>query len=184
MKRLLAITLFLCVGTFAFAQYNHVLVGPNGNKIEEGQYNADPGILAGDSKEAIATKMMAVHKVGTWKYWFDNGLLSAEEHYTSSGLATGVWKSWFNDGKLASEVTYSTGAAVFYHPNGTKSEEGTVNTNNERIGSWQGWHENGNINYKGSYTTSGLKNGNWQFFDSNGAPYATQKFVNGELSTN
>lgn len=181
MKKLLALTLFLCVSSFAFAQYNHVLTGPNGNKIEEGQYNADPGIQPGDSKETIANKMAGVHKIGTWKYWFDNGQMSSEEHYTPGGTPTGTWKTWFINGQIASQVEFSTGAAVYYHDNGQKMEEGKVNTSFQRIGTWQGWHANGNINYKGSYTNTGLKTGAWQFFDAAGKSYATQNYANGEL---
>ena len=72
MKRILTLALFLCASTWAFAQYNHVEVGLNGNKTAEGQYNANPGINPGDSKETIATKMSTVYKIGTWKYWFES----------------------------------------------------------------------------------------------------------------
>jgi hypothetical protein len=69
MKRLLTIAFFVGASTVAFAQYNHIETDPNGNKIQEGQYSANPGISAGDSKATIATKMSAVHKTGTWQYW-------------------------------------------------------------------------------------------------------------------
>jgi antitoxin component YwqK of YwqJK toxin-antitoxin module len=181
MKKLITIAFFLCATAYAHAQYSHVQVGSNGNKIEEGQYNADPGIQAGDSKETIATKMASIHKIGVWKYWYENGQMSAEEHYDNAGTRIGLWKTWHYNAQLSAQIDYTGGKVTMYHPNGQKSEEGSMNTNNERTGTWQGWHENGNINYKGSFDSKGLKTGTWEYFDSNGKPFATQVFQNGEL---
>lgn len=181
MKRILTLALFLCASTWAFAQYNHVEVGLNGNKTAEGQYNANPGINPGDDKETIATKMSVVYKIGTWKYWFENGTLAAEEHYDNNGNPTGIWKTWHNNGMVASEVDKTTGNAVFYHPNGKKAEEGKINNNQQRVGNWQGWFESGNLNYTGSYNSIGQKNGDWKYYDENGTLTTTQKFVNDVL---
>jgi antitoxin component YwqK of YwqJK toxin-antitoxin module len=182
MKKLITLALFLCASTWAFAQYNHVEVGPNGNKTEEGQYNANPGINAGDSKAVIAQKMSVIYKIGTWRYWHENGQLAAEEQYDNSGNPTGIWKTWYNNGTLESVINKTTGAVTYYHPNGQKSEEGTINVNNQRVGSWQGWHENGNLNYRGDYNSVGQKNGAWQYYDSNGTIYQTQQYVNDVLT--
>jgi antitoxin component YwqK of YwqJK toxin-antitoxin module len=179
MKRILTIALFVGASTLAFAQYNHVQVGPNGNKIEEGQYNANPGVQPGDSKETIATKMAAVHKTGTWKYWFDNGQIAAEEYYDNNGNPVGIWKNWHNNGQLATEMNQTTGAAVFYHPNGQKAEEGTINANHQRTGAWSGWHENGKLNYTGTYTSTGEKDGTWKFYNLEGVVVTTEVFNNG-----
>jgi antitoxin component YwqK of YwqJK toxin-antitoxin module len=182
MKRLLTISLFVFACTVAFAQYNQVQFGPNGNKIEEGQYNADPGLTPTDSKEIIAQKMSAIHKIGTWKYWFDNGQLTAEEHYDMSGNPTGIWKSYYADGTLESEVNKTTGAVVYYHANGTKAEEGTMNINNERTGVWKGWHDNGKLNYTGAWTSTGQKNGVWQYYDTNENIVGTEHWTNGVMN--
>jgi antitoxin component YwqK of YwqJK toxin-antitoxin module len=181
MKKIIAIAFFVFASSFAFAQYNHVGTGANGNKVEEGQYNADPGIQAGDNKETIARKMAAVHKIGTWKYWFENGKMLAEEHYDNTGNLIGVWKAWHDNGQLSSQIDYAAHTAVLYHPNGQKMEEGKMNAQNDRTGTWTGWHENGNVNYIGAFDANGLKTGVWQYYDSNGAPYASQTFANGEL---
>lgn len=181
MKKILTLAVALCAATWAFAQYNHVQLAPNGNKIEEGQYNADPGIQPGDSKETIAAKMATIYKIGTWKYWYENGQLSSEQYFDNSGNPTGIWKTWFTNGVLESSITRSTGAAVYYHPNGQKAEEGQININMQRVGTWQGWHENGNLNYTGTFNSIGQKNGTWQFFDTNGTVYQTQHFVNDVL---
>ena len=182
MKRILTLAFFLCASSWAFAQYNHVQVGPNGNTIEEGQYNADPGISPNDSKEIIAQKMAMVHKIGVWKYWYDNGTLSAEEHYDNGGMPVGVWKTYHSNGQVASEIDKSSGAAVFYHPNGQKAEEGTINGAQQRVGDWQGWHENGQLNYKGSYTAAGEKNGTWIYYDTSGNVTATEHYTNGVMT--
>ncbi|HEU4718629.1 MAG TPA: hypothetical protein VFU15_12380 [Bacteroidia bacterium] len=181
MKHILTLAIFLCASSLAFAQFNHVETGPNGNKIAEGQYNADPGINPGDSKDVIAQKMGAVHKIGSWKYWFDNGQLSAEEHYDNNGNVTGVWKTWYNDGKLASEIDYTTGKAVYYHPNGAKSEEGTVNQYQQRTGKWQGWFEDGKLNYIGSFDNAGRKDGVWQYYDDQGNIVGTEHYSQGAM---
>ncbi len=147
--------------------------------LEQGQYNADPGISANDSKETIAQKMSLVHKTGTWQYWFDNGTMVAEEHYTNSGTPTGVWKSWHNNGQLASQINYTTGDAVYYHPNGVKAEEGKINMGNQHIGEWKGWYDTGKKNYTGSLNASGQKNGVWQYFDASEQIIATEQWNNG-----
>jgi antitoxin component YwqK of YwqJK toxin-antitoxin module len=179
MKKLLTLIIMLCVSAMAYAQYSHVVVGPNGNKTEEGLYNADPGILPSDSKDIIANKMAAVHKIGTWKYWFDNGQMSAEEHYDNSGLAIGEWKSWDSNGQLVSDWNRTSGAVTFYHPNGKKAEEGTIDINSNRTGNWTGWYDSGNINYTGSYNAAGQKIGSWKFYDQAGNVYETETYVNG-----
>lgn len=182
MKRLLSISFFVLTSTFGFAQYHHVQVGPNGNTTEDGQYNADPGISANDSKETIAQKMLLVHKTGNWKYYYDTGTLVAEEYYTSSGAKTGTWKSYHPSGALASEINYATGSAVYFHTNGTKAEEGTVNQANQRTGTWKGWHENGKINYTGAWTSTGMKNGVWKYFDTAEQLVGTEQWNNGIMS--
>jgi hypothetical protein len=80
--------LSLLLASTAFAQYTYTESGANGNTTVKGQYSADPGIIAGDSKQTIATKLAGVQKVGSWKYWAENGTLIAEEQYTMSGIRT------------------------------------------------------------------------------------------------
>ncbi|GAB4142377.1 MAG: hypothetical protein Fur0041_17490 [Bacteroidia bacterium] len=168
MKHIIAITLFLIGSTVAFAQYTHVETGPNGNKISEGQYDKNPGILSTDNKQTIAQKMATVHKIGNWKYWFDNGQLSAEEHYDNSGNPTGIWKTYHINGKIASETNFATGKTTIYHPNGNKAEEGTINKQHQRTGNWQGWYESGKLNYTGAYDNTGNKKGTWTFYTEDG----------------
>lgn len=175
MKRLFFIAIFACAAATAFAQYTHTVYAPNGTKVEEGQYSADPGVLSTDSKEIAAQKMAAVHKTGTWNYWYDNGQPLAEEQYTASGAPTGTWKNWHDNGQLSAEHNRVTGAVVYYHPNGAKAEEGTINAANVRTGAWKGWHANGKLNFTGAYTATGEKHGAWNFFDTTEKPVATEQ---------
>lgn len=173
MKNLfLGIALFLSAS--AFAQYNYTETAANGNITVQGQYTSDPGINANDSKQTIATKLAAVQKIGQWKYWTDEGVLIAEEHYTTSGIRTGVWKTWSNAGVLSTEINFAAGTAVYYHTNGQKAEEGSINTDMQHIGAWKGWHENGTLNYEGSFDNNGNKIGQWKFFDKDGNSIGTE----------
>jgi antitoxin component YwqK of YwqJK toxin-antitoxin module len=166
--------LSLLLASSVFAQYNYTETGANGNTTVQGQYNADPGINSGDSKQTTATKLAAVYKIGNWKYWAENGTLSAEEHYTTSGVRMGVWKTWSNDGVLATEINFSTGQAVYYHANGQKAEEGGINADMKQTGAWKGWHSNGTLNYEGSYDQNGNKIGTWKFYDAQGNSIGTE----------
>ena len=166
--------LSLLLASSAFAQFNYTETDANGNTIAQGQYNADPGINAGDSKQTQATKLAAVTKVGQWKYWSESGTLLAEEFYTMSGIRTGIWKTWTTTGVLSTEINFSAGTAVYYHANGQKAEEGGINSDMQHIGNWKGWHENGTLNYEGSFDANGNKIGTWKFYDAQGNSIGTE----------
>lgn len=170
----LFLSVALLISATVFAQYNYSETAANGNIIVQGQYSSDPGVTASDSKQTVATKLAAVQKVGLWKYWTESGALIAEEHYTTSGIRTGVWKTWSNSGVLATEINFSTGIAVFYHSNGQKAEEGSINTDMQHIGTWKGWHENGTLNYEGAFDSNGTKTGIWKFYDAQGNSVGTE----------
>lgn len=168
------LSIALLLSATAFAQYTYTENAANGNMIVQGQYSSDPGVIATDSKQTIATKLAAVQKIGNWKYWSETGTLIAEEHYTTSGIRTGVWKTWSNAGVLATEMNFAAGTAVFYHANGQKAEEGGINTDMQHIGTWKGWHENGTLNYEGAFDSNGSKTGMWKFYDSMGNSIGTE----------
>ncbi|MFZ5554012.1 MAG: toxin-antitoxin system YwqK family antitoxin [Bacteroidota bacterium] len=62
----------------------------NGNMEYSGEYN----------------KEGAEH--GTWKYWYENGKIKAEEKWTN-GMENGTFKEYHPDGKLAREIIYKNG---------------------------------------------------------------------------
>lgn len=174
MKKILLALAFICSTSYAFAQYSYIETGANGNTVIQGTYNADPGLVAGDSKNTVATKLAAVYKVGVWKYWHENGTLTAEEHYDISGNRTGVWKTWNLDGTVATEINFTTGLATYYHTNGAKAEEGGINNQMQQTGAWKGWHANGQLNYTGTFDANGNKTGVWNFYDSSGNSIGTE----------
>lgn len=174
MKKTLLTLAFICSASYAFAQYNYVETGANGNVTVQGQYSADPGILANDSKHTVATKMALVQKVGLWKYWSETGAMVSEEHYDLAGNRIGIWKTWNLDGSVATEVNFSTGHATYYHANGAKAEEGTINANMVQTGAWKGWHSNGTVNYTGEFDANGNKKGVWKFYDAQGNSIGTE----------
>jgi antitoxin component YwqK of YwqJK toxin-antitoxin module len=181
MKQLL-FSLLLLVGTSAAlkAQYHYTEVGATGQLLVDGYYSADPKVLASDPKEVIAQKMALVHKVGTWKHYFEAGQLAVEEHYTTAGNPEGIWKQWYNDGKLSQEINYTSGTAVFYHANGAKAEAGSMK-GFMRVGKWEGWHQNGKVNFTGSYDAAGNKDGDWYIYDADGKLMAKEIFSKGKL---
>jgi hypothetical protein len=174
MKKILFALAFICSATYASAQYTYSETGPNGNVTVQGQYNADPGIQLGDSKQTIATKQAAVHKVGVWKYWHENGTMIAEEHYDLSGNRVAIWKTWSETGTVISELNFTTGHAVYYYDNGTKAEEGSIRNDMQRVGEWKGWHSNGTLNYVGEFDANGNKKGLWKFYDAQGNSIGTE----------
>jgi antitoxin component YwqK of YwqJK toxin-antitoxin module len=181
MKRAFLILLLLtAVSGFLKAQYHYTETSAAGIMLVDGWYNADPKLLPGDSKDVIAQKMAAVHKVGTWKHYFDTGKLAVEEHYTAAGIPEGNWKQWHPDGKLSQEINYTTGKAIFYHANGVVAETGMMK-GFIRVGNWEGYHQNGKVNFTGSYDAMGNKDGVWMIYDVSGNLMAKETYSKGKF---
>jgi antitoxin component YwqK of YwqJK toxin-antitoxin module len=181
MKRFL-ITLLLITGAAGMlnAQFHYIEKSEAGILLVDGWYNADPKLLPNDSKDVIAQKMSGVHKVGTWKHYYETGKLAVEEQYTSAGIPEGNWKQWHPDGKLSQEINYTTGKAVFYHANGAMAESGSMK-GFIRVGKWQGWHQNGKVNFTGNYDAQGNKDGEWIFYDAEGNLMAKEVYNKGKF---
>ncbi|TND08049.1 MAG: hypothetical protein FD123_2603 [Bacteroidetes bacterium] len=182
MKRLLFSIPLVLAFTGLSAQYQSTELWPNGNKLVQGTYSADPGIKPGDDKHTVAEKIGKVTKVGDWSYWFENGKLSAEEHYTSTGIATGTWKTWYANGQTTSEINFTTGTATFWFENGSRSSQGTMLPGMIQTGKWVSWHDNGQKNSEGSFDKNGKQVGTWTFWDAQGKKMAEQTYNNGELT--
>lgn len=181
MKRFL-FTLLVMTGAVNLlnAQFHYTEKSPTGVVLVDGWYNTDPQLLATDSKDVIAQKMAAVHKVGTWMYYFETGKLAIEEHYTTAGNPEGTWKQWYADGTLSQDINYTTGKAVFYHANGTKAEAGMMK-GFIRVGKWEGWHENGKVNFVGNYDAQGNKDGEWLIYDNAGNLMSKEVYSKGKF---
>jgi antitoxin component YwqK of YwqJK toxin-antitoxin module len=179
MKKIFA-TLFASAFSIAmFAQQTAVEYWPNGTKKSEGVMLNAQAVNATDSKAVQAQKMQNAAKDGKWSYWFENGQLSSEEHY-SSGAMIGTWKSWYNNGQISSQIDFSNSNAAFYHANGQKESEGKMYSGMKKDGKWTGWYDNGKMNYEGMYS-DGKKTGTWIYYSETGAKTAEQVFNAGEL---
>lgn len=165
----------------AFAQFQSTEFWPNGKKLSDGQYTSDPGILSTDTKEVSADKLSRVTKIGDWTYWFENGKVSAEEHYNTSGQPTSTWKTWYLNGVQSSNINFQLGAASFWYESGQKSSEGSMAPGMIQTGRWIGWHENGQKNYEGTYDNDGHQIGVWTFWNAQGRKIAEQTYNNGTL---
>jgi antitoxin component YwqK of YwqJK toxin-antitoxin module len=180
-KTLLTISAFvLCLAMNA--QSNFTENWPNGNKKTEGKV-IDSGnpVVAGDSKEARASREMASTRDGKWTTWYENGNLHSEANY-DKGKMVGSWKTLYENGSTEAEINFSTGKAVYFHKNGAKHSEGSIKDGMIQTGSWTGYFENGNKNYEGSYNNEGQKTGDWTWYNEQGKPVTTQTFSNGTLS--
>lgn len=181
MKKLLLTIPLALLFTGLSAQYQYTETDPAGHVIAQGTYSADPGVKPGDDKQTMAEKFGKVTKIGDWKYYFENGKLSAEEHYTATGTATGTWKTWYINGQLSSEINFATGSATYWFESGKKNSQGSMLPGMIQTGKWVSWHENGQRNTEGSYNNSGKQEGTWIFWDASGNKLAEQDFKNGQL---
>lgn len=152
----------------------------NGNKKSEGEYAASTVgvnlVVASDGSTRQAPTQL---KNGTWNFWYETGLKSAEETYTD-GATTGIWKSWYPDGAKSAEINYVSGKATFWHPNGKKQSEGEMLQNRTFNGKWIGWTEGGVKSYEGNYVM-GKKEGEWYWYDESGKLTSKQIYANDVL---
>jgi antitoxin component YwqK of YwqJK toxin-antitoxin module len=113
---------------------------------------------------------------GHWKFYHENGNMSADETYSEGklshkvtydthgkkltdqpylqNLTHGVVKAYFPDGQLNRETTYKlgkkTGPFISYHQNGTISLKGEY-LKDQEIGIWEHFNENGELLKKITY---------------------------------
>jgi uncharacterized protein len=75
----------------------------------------------GNRLDAIGEEVNEVRK-GPWKYFYDNGQLSAEGSYNNEGKKIGLWKYYFSTGILKSSEDYKTGETFVYNSDGIKHQ--------------------------------------------------------------
>ncbi len=179
-KGFLAVCLFFYFNSNAQVQTEYF---SNGKKKSEGEYsNTNGGASLVYASDGSTRQAPSQTKTGTWNYWFDSGLKSAEESYIN-GQTSGIWKSWYPDGKASVEINYTTGKASFWYKNGAKQSEGDMLPNRIFSGKWTGWFENGNKSYEGNYK-DGKKEGEWNWFDESGKLTHTQNYKQDVLLEN
>lgn len=110
------------------------------------------------ANETLAEEITYVNGVkdGTYKKWFDDGLLSFESSYTN-GKQHGVTKSWWRNGKLRSESNYVNGLATGiqrqWYISGERLKERNL-VNGKEEGLQHTWRRNGKL-----YNNYEAKNG-------------------------
>lgn len=88
-------------------------------------------------------------------YYFENGKVKAEEHYTH-GLRQAKWISYYEDGTLKSEIQYK---------------------NNSLYGPFKEYN-NAGILIQSGYYTGGKKTGDWKYFNEKGSLEKTEHYKN------
>lgn len=179
MRRIFFTFILGALSAAAFAQQTTTEFWSNGQKKSEGVVLGAEKILPGDSKEVQSQKLQNARKDGKWIYWFEDGKISAEEHY-QDGVQTGVWKSWYDNGKLSSQIDFQNFHATYWFTNGQKQSEGKMYTGFVKDGKWIAWHENGTLNVEGTYKM-GKKDGTWIWYNDKGEKVSEQVYKNDEL---
>jgi antitoxin component YwqK of YwqJK toxin-antitoxin module len=152
----------------------------NGKPKSAGAYKSAVAIPSNASKEDLQKVFAQLIKVGKWEYWYENGQLRAEEHYTD-GVKTGIQKSWYDTGKPEYVIDLLAQKATYWYANGQKQSEGAVTGSGAATGNWISWHDNGIKNAEGSYNLQGQKEGVWKFWDEKGQLSGQQNYANGIL---
>lgn len=112
-------------------------------------------------------KMKGKQRIGTWKYYHNNGVaIMIEENY-ENGELNGIYKVFYVDGKLTQEANYKNGkfdgVAKKYSQKGVMVElltyvDGVLN------GPAEFYELDGELIMKGIYEND-LKIGQWQFYE-------------------
>lgn len=179
MKRIFFTFMLGALSVTAFAQQATTEYWANGKKKSEGVILGGEAILPGDSKQVQAQKLQNARRDGKWTYWYEDGKISAEEHY-QEGVQIGVWKSWYNNGQLSSELDFKDFKATYWFTNGKKQSEGKMYAGFVKDGKWTAWHENGTLNFEGTYKM-GKKDGVWTWYNDKGEKVSEQLYRNDEL---
>ena len=171
----------LPVGTF-FYYYE------DGGKSSEVQYEGGDGVRA---KATFFHKNGAImaegyyenqKKVGTWKYYDDQTILSSVEEY-KDGKLHGTSVVYFLNGQVAAEVPYvdglKTGPFVEYFQDGTVRMKGTYQ-DNTYTGEYKQYYQGGQIMIEGQYKAA-VKDGLWVYYADNGAIKAQQVYEKGKM---
>ncbi|MFW5700407.1 MAG: toxin-antitoxin system YwqK family antitoxin, partial [Cyclobacteriaceae bacterium] len=84
-------------------------------------------------------------KIGTWFFYYSNGVLNAQEHYSQNQLEGKVY-NYYPDGKLKSvevwQDDYQTDSAFYYHQDGGLDKYGIYKTGLYH-GIWHFYYESG-----------------------------------------
>ena len=121
-------------------------------------------------------------KVGVWKYYDDQTILSSVEAY-KDGKRHGLSKVYFLNGQVAAEIPYidglKTGDFTEYFSDGKVRMEGTYQ-DNTYTGEYIQYFPNGQPMIKGQYRAA-VKDGQWIYYAEDGSIKAQQVYEKGKL---
>lgn len=127
-------------------------------------------------------KYINQQKVGVWKYYDDQTILSSVEPY-KAGKLHGVSKVYFLNGKVAAETPYidglKTGAFTEYFSDGAVKIQGTYR-DNTYDGDFVQFYADGKKMVEGQYVAA-VKDGLWQYYADDGRLKAQQVYEKGEM---
>lgn len=86
-------------------------------------------------------------KTGYWRFFYNNGELSAEGNYDDNGKLTGKWNNYNKNGQLSYIENY---------------------TNGELNGEYIGYYESGNVRYRATYKDNMVQGKVTYYFDCDG----------------
>ncbi|MEW4922127.1 tetratricopeptide repeat protein [Algibacter sp. 2305UL17-15] len=148
-------------GKFQFTGYS-----AQGVKFSEGLYDIKGG------------------KEGVWKFYSDNGVLTAKGKY-SDNKVFGAYTDYYNNGEIESISQYEndslTGYYVGYHKNGQLKQQGWYKKNAAH-GEWRTYYINGTLKEINFYHNGDL-NGTQELFAADGRPERTYTYKLGELDS-
>ncbi|NKI33142.1 hypothetical protein [Croceivirga thetidis] len=146
-------------GEFFYEEYS-----PFGVKMTEGLYDIKGG------------------KIGEWKYYSNNGVLSATCTYKDN-LLDGKYTSYHSSGELLSISHYSENVIDGYYkefyPNGQLYMQGWYK-NGKEFGEWRFYYKDGTM-YSKNFYHKGQLHGNQVYFGVEGQPSSTNTYRFGEL---
>jgi len=121
-------------------------------------------------------------KVGVWKYYDDQTILSSVDPY-KDGLLHGMSKVYFLNGQLAAETPYidglKNGDFVEYFSDGTVKMKGTYQ-DNTYTGKYVQNYPDRKVMVEGEYKAA-VKDGLWKYFADDGRLKAQQVYETGKL---
>jgi hypothetical protein len=119
------------------------------------------GIIKLASHDPRTWREAPEHRRGAFVERYPNGRPRAAGDYDADGMRVGTWRFWYDDGHLAREVEYLAGvrerAAREWHPNGAPAAEGFF-VAGEREGVWRWWDAQGRLTGETTYS-GGVRTG-------------------------
>ncbi len=158
---------------------------PNGKRKAVVTHNGNQSAMTGyhDNDSIMVTgTYVNLEKDGLWKYYDEDGRLTAEESY-ASGKKHGTWKIYYASGQPAEVSTWKDGRLEGpmkqFFENG-KTKFAAVNENGSFEGRCSMFHPNGQVWFIGQYR-NGLRNGQWIYNNEKGMRDSVQVYHHGQL---